>query len=214
MMSLIAMSTSQIVSFAQLAGTFGVEYKTAVVICTLAVLLFTVISGMWGVAVTDAIQFGLILILLPVVGIFASKALGAESIKLGELVSQPVFASTATFSAFMYSTMPTMFGTMFNYDTFTRYQSSKDIKSTRKATVLAGTVLLLTVLPIGLLGAAAFYLFPGTDSASVVATLISNVLPKSVAYNDGSDDKRRQLPNELLNNSIERYLSAASGKRK
>ena len=37
-------------------------------------------------------------------------------------------------------------------------------------------------MPIGLLGAAAFYIFPGTDSASVVATLISNVLPKSVAY--------------------------------
>lgn len=182
MISLIAMTTSQIVSFAQLATTFGVDYKIAVLICSVSVVIFTVLSGMWGVAVTDAIQFGFILILLPIVSIFSFKALGAESIKLGDLLAQPIFSSSAAFSAFMYSTMPTMFGTMFNYDTFTRYQSSKDIKSTQKATLLAALLLAATAIPIGLLGASAFYLFPGTESSSVVSTLISSVLPKPIAY--------------------------------
>ena len=174
---LLAMSTSQIISFAQLASAFKVPYSAAVWICSISVLLISMLSGMWGVAVTDALQFGAILFLLPIVGVFSFGALKTNGISLASVVSEPVFASREAFTAFMYSTVPVLFGTMFNYDTFTRYQSAKDPRSVSKAALLGAGALTCTILPIGLMGSAVNRLYFGTADADVTGVLIANVLP-------------------------------------
>ena len=174
---LLAMSTSQIISFAQLASAFKVPYSAAVWICSISVLLIAMLSGMWGVAVTDALQFGAILLLLPIAGGYSLGALKTNGISLASAVSEPVFASQETFSAFMYSTVPVLFGTMFNYDTFTRYQSAKDPRSVSKAALLGACALACTILPIGLMGSAVNRLFFGTADSDVTGVLIANVLP-------------------------------------
>ena len=174
---LLAMSTSQIISFAQLASAFGIPYSAAVWICSISILLIAMLSGMWGVAVTDALQFGAILILLPIVGGFSLGTLKTNGISLATVVSEPVFASRETFTAFMYSTIPILFGTMFNYDTFTRYQSAMNPRSVRKAALLGACALACTILPIGLMGSAVNRLYFGTADTDVTGVLIANVLP-------------------------------------
>ncbi len=181
-LTLLAMSTSQIIAFAQLASSFGINYNTAVWICTTAIILFTLLSGMWGVAVTDALQFGVILILLPIVGGSSLGALQQSGSSFSSLVSEPVFSSESAFSAFMYSTVPIIFGTMINYDTFTRYQSAKNSSSIRKASLIGACALAFLALPIGLMGSAVNRLFFTTSDADVMNVLISNVLPTWVGY--------------------------------
>ena len=174
---LLAMSASQVISFAQLASAFGIPYSAAVWICSVSVLLIAMLSGMWGVAVTDAIQFGAILILLPIMGFFSLGALKENGVSLASVVSEPVFASREAFAAFMYSTVPILFGTMFNYDTFTRYQSAKDLRSVRRASLLGACALACTILPIGSMGSAVNRLYAGTADADVTGVLITNILP-------------------------------------
>jgi Na+/proline symporter len=182
MMSLTCVLVSQFVGFAKMASAVGFDYKTGVIFCAVTICLLAFGSGLLGVAVTDAIQYLFILILLPVTAYFSMSKLQSLGISVGQLVSEPFFPTDAHFSKFMYILWPYVFGNMFNYEYFMRYQSCKGVKEARKACAVAGLCLLVIALPVALLGAIANYCYNGQNVDTVFQQIIANDLPPVCGY--------------------------------
>ena len=84
--SITAVIVSQFVGFASMGVAVGFSYKTAVIICAVVVCLLALGSGMMGVAITDAIQYSFIVILLFVSIVFTTRKLNSAGITFAQVI--------------------------------------------------------------------------------------------------------------------------------
>ena len=182
MMSLTCVLVSQFISFANIVAAIGFRYTTGVIICAVTVCLLVFGSGLLGVAFTDMIQYSFIVILLPITAYFSIQKLGSVGVTVGELFAQPFFPTELHFNKFMYILWPYVFGNMFNYEYFMRYQSCRGVKEARKACATAGVLLLIIALPVALLGAIANYCYNGENTSKVFQEIITKDLPPVCGY--------------------------------
>lgn len=182
MMSLTCVLVSQFVSFANMATAVGFSHEMGVIICALSVCLLALGSGLLGVAYTDMIQYAIIVILLPITAYFSILKLGSVGVTVPALFAEPFFATSAHWNKFMYIVWPYVFGNMFNYEYFMRYQSCRSEHEARKACITAGLLLLIIAFPVALLGAIANYCYNGQDTGTVFQQILANDLPSGCRY--------------------------------
>lgn len=173
-----AIIAAQLIGFGYFASVFGFPYWTGVVLAASMVCVYTVLAGMWGVAITDFFQFGICLICLP---ILMMSTVNVANIKLGSLLSQPFFPFDGAMRAFLYTSIPLVLGSLIAYEYYLRWQSAKEAKTAVRGSLIAGVLLILLSVPIGVAGAAGATLFPGVDAGEVLPKLIIEVFPLGIA---------------------------------
>ncbi|SHJ40738.1 Sodium:solute symporter family protein, partial [Dethiosulfatibacter aminovorans DSM 17477] len=86
----VAIIACQFMAFGSMASAFGISYKTAVLLGTVVVIIYTYMAGMWGVAITDFIQLGMCILFIPIIAVLGGQIIAAEhSVTIGDLLSQP-----------------------------------------------------------------------------------------------------------------------------
>lgn len=180
--SITCVLVSQFVGFASMSTAAGFSYQFSIVLCAVVVCLLALGSGMLGVAVTDMIQFAAIMLLLLVSCVFSLDKLSGVGISFSACASEAFFPSAAMKSKFWYTVLPMLIGNLFSYEYFMRFMSCRGVKAARKASVTAGIILLITAIPVGLLGAVANYFYQGADSVTVFGQIINSDMPRWFGY--------------------------------
>lgn len=179
----IAIIAAQFNAFGGVATAFGISSTTAIILGAIVVIIYTSMSGMWGVAVTDFIQLSICLVFLPIIGIVGLNALNASTgVTLGSLLSTPFFETPDAAGTFMYSLIPTIVGSLFAYEYFLRYQSAKSEKDARNSSIVAGILLLILAIPVGIIGSMGQQLFPTVPPNEVLGHVVNQTLPAWAGY--------------------------------
>jgi len=169
-----AIIASQLIGFGYLASVFGVPYWLGILLAAIIVGIYTVLSGMWGVAVTDFIQLSICIIFLPILMI---SSLDITKINLSQILAEPFFPFPGAKREFLYTTTPMILGSMIAYEYVLRWQSAKSVKIAIKGSVIAGVLLILLAIPIGVVGAMGAKLFPNIAPGEILSKMIVDVLP-------------------------------------
>jgi len=172
-----AIIASQLIGFGYISSIFGIPYWLGVLIAAVMVGIYTVLSGMWGVAITDFIQLGVCIIFLPLLMI---STLDFADLDLGTALSQSFFPFEGAEREFLYTTIPMVLGSMIAYEYYLRWQSAKTEKIAVKGSLLAGILLIFLAVPIGVAGAGGAKLFPGIPPGEVLPKLIVEVFPLGI----------------------------------
>lgn len=173
--SITAILASQFIGFAGMGVVAGFSYRFLIILCVVIVCLIAVGSGMTGVTWADTIQYSIIVVLLLLSMKFSLGKLATVNISFQDVFTEPFFPTPALRGKFFYTAFPMLIGNLFGYEYFMRFMSCKGIKEARKASALAGLILLLTALPIALLGSVANYLYRDAESTEAFGLMIRDM---------------------------------------
>ena len=169
-----AIIAAQLIGFGYLSSIFGIPYWMGIVLAAVMIGIYTVLAGMWGVAVTDFFQLAICIVFLPLLML---ATLNIADIRLSEILSQPFFPFEGAKNEFLYATVPMVLGSMIAYEYYLRWQSAKAVKTAVRGSLIAGVLLILLAVPIGVAGAAGAKLFPAIAPGEVLPKLIIEVFP-------------------------------------
>lgn len=160
----------------------GLDRTTAVIVGSILIVLFTVMSGMWGVAITDFIQFWVIVVgLLVVTFIAVSEAGGIAEIAAtykanGDQEAFNPLNQGWTFA--LGAALPVIVHKQVGQDVMQRVFAAKTTKAARWGAIIAGVSTAVFAVFPALAGMAAKEIFPDLDpNIGVVPALIDQVLP-------------------------------------
>lgn len=181
-LALAGILAGQVGAAASSLTALGLNHNWGAVVGIVLIIAFTVLSGMWGVAVTDFIQFIVIvmgLLLVTVIAVNAAGGLAAISDTfVSSGVSQPFNPLNQGWSFFLGAALPVIVHKLVGQDVMQRVFSAKSAKAAATGAGIAGVLTALFAVVPALAGMAARNLFPDLDPAvGVVPALISNVLP-------------------------------------
>ncbi|RFF29214.1 sodium:solute symporter family protein [Wenzhouxiangella sediminis] len=168
----------------------GLDPTWAAIAATGLFIVYTALSGLWGVTLTDAVQLAIIFVGVPVAAVMAlGEAGGLEGIRAG-IEGLDLSVSTDAFfhplgaglGMVLAAIVPTMMYTLIGQDFYQRLFAARDANTARRAAVLAGVLLVLfAVFPV-ITGMAARALFGGEiEAAQAIPKLITEVLPSAAA---------------------------------
>ncbi|MDT8449874.1 MAG: sodium:solute symporter family protein [Wenzhouxiangellaceae bacterium] len=169
----------------------GFDPTWAAIVATGLFIVYTAMSGLWGVTLTDAVQLAIIFVGVPIAGVVAlGEAGGLDGIRAG-LAGQELAVSTEGFfhplgaglGLVLAAIVPTMMYTLIGQDFYQRLFAARDENTAFRAAIAAGVLLIgFAVFPV-LLGMAARGLLgnqvPGASQA--IPMLVGEVLPGWVA---------------------------------
>jgi len=175
----IAIIAAQFSAFGGMAQAFGISRPVAIIIGAIVIVIYTGMSGMWGVAVTDFVQLFICLIFLPIIAVLCMSILTDQvGMSMNQVFSQPFFATPQAAGTFMYSLIPTIVGSMFAYEYYLRYQSAKDERDARVSSLIAALLLIILALPVGLIGDVAHKIYPHISSDAVLGEVVNQTMPR------------------------------------
>lgn len=160
----------------------GLSHTWGAIVGVALIIAFTVMSGMWGVAVTDAIQFIVIVAGLVLVTLIAVRAAGGMTVITDTFtddgIAQPFNPLNQGWSFFLGAALPVIVHKLVGQDIMQRVFSARSAKSAATGAGIAGLLTALFAVFPALAGMAARTLFPDLDpTVGVMPALISNVLP-------------------------------------
>lgn len=168
----------------------GLDPTWAAIAATTLFIVYTALSGLWGVTLTDAVQLAIVFIGIPLAAIMALGEIGGlDGIRAGIESLEPVVSTDRYFSPLgaglglvLAAIVPTMMYTLIGQDFYQRLFAARDESIARRAAILAGLLLVVfAVFPV-LTGMAARALFGSEiDAAQAIPMLISDALPDLAA---------------------------------
>jgi SSS family solute:Na+ symporter len=167
--SLLGIFVAQLMASGSIFTLFGFSYAEGVWVSALVVMLYSVVSGMWGAVVTDFVQVAIIAVGVPTVTIVAASGLEAGS--MASLLSVP-FVPEGMGSRAVFIILPFLLSISVSYDAFMRYQSARSAEVARWGCIVAGVLLVVVSFCVGLSGAAGRSVFPEIEAASVLPHII------------------------------------------
>lgn len=181
-LALTGILAGQVGAAASSLTALGLNHTWGAVVGVALIIAFTVLSGMWGVAITDVIQFIVIVAgLLIVTWIAVSEAGGLGPIShalVAQGVDQPFNPLNQGWSFFLGAALPVIVHKLVGQDIMQRVFSARSAKAASVGAGIAGVLTALFAVVPALAGMAARKLFPDLDpSIGVVPALISDVLP-------------------------------------
>ena len=177
--SLLGIYIAQLIAAGSILSGFGVPYEWAIVLTTVAILVYCAIGGMWGVVLTNVLQTTIIIIGIPIL-LFAilSKYIDGGG-ELADLFCSP-FIPDGMFSKFIYLVVPFLLSISVSYDVYSRIQSAKNARVASLGCIIGGIIVIVIGLFCSTIGVASRALFPGVeDGIFTVAT--TSVLPPVLA---------------------------------
>ncbi len=179
--SLLGIFVAQIIAAGSIFQVFGFDYTTGVVICAVAIMLYSVMGGMWGVAATNLIQVAIIVIGLPLVAIMALLELrSVGTVSTAGIIFTP-FIPPGMGTRAVFIIVPFLISISVSYDAFMRYQSASSERVAKWGCILGGVIVIFISLCVGLVGAAGRIVFPEVSSAAVLPMMIQETLPPVLA---------------------------------
>lgn len=180
-LALTGILAGQVGTAASSLTALGLNYTSGAFVGIALIILFTVLSGR-GVAITDAIQFVVIVAGMVVVAIIAVQAAGGLGVIadtfIADGVSQPFNPLNQGWSFFLGAALPVIVHKNVGQDVMQRVFSAKSAKAAAMGAGVAGVLTALFAVVPALAGMAARVLFPDLDpSVGVMPALISGVLP-------------------------------------
>ncbi|GAG44654.1 unnamed protein product, partial [marine sediment metagenome] len=116
------------------------------------IMLYSVLGGMWGVAVTNFVQLGIIVIGIPLVAIVSLDKLGdVSTMSAGSIFSAP-FIPAGMFTQAVFIIIPFLLSISVSYDAYMRYQSAKSASVAKWGCVLGGIIVIVISFCVGLIG--------------------------------------------------------------
>jgi len=179
--SLLGIFVAQIMAAGSIFSVFGFSYTRGVIITGVAIMLYSVLGGMWGVAVTNFVQLGVIVLGIPLVAIAALDKLGEVStVSAGSLFVSP-FIPAGMFTQAVFIIIPFLLSISVSYDAYMRYQSAKSASVAKWGCVLGGIIVIVISFCVGLIGSAGRIIHPGVENAAVLPKVIETTLPPVLA---------------------------------
>jgi SSS family solute:Na+ symporter len=179
--SLLGIFVAQIIAAGFVFSVFGFSYQKGVIITGVAIMLYSVLGGMWGVAVTNFIQLGIIAAGIPLVAVMALIRLGnSAEISVVQVFSTP-FIPAGMFSKAVFIIIPFLLSISVSYDAYMRYQSAKSESVAKWSCVIGGLIVIFVSFCAGLIGAAGKILFPSAENAAVLPIMVQETLPPVLA---------------------------------
>lgn len=190
LVAIIGIIGAQVWAAQSALSIIGLDPTRAAIAATALFIVYTALSGLWGVTLTDAVQLAIIFIGVPIAAFMAlSEAGGFAGIRdgiegLDLAVSTPAYFSPlgAGLGLVLTAIVPTMMYTLIGQDFYQRLFAARDENTARRAAILAGLLLMLFAIFPVVTGMAARALF-GTEieAAQAIPKLIAEVLPDAAA---------------------------------
>jgi len=172
--SLLGIFVAQLMAAGSIMTIFGFGYGQGVIIVAFAIMSYSAIGGMWGVAAVDFVQLGTIVLGIPLVAVVALLRLGNPA-GLAEVLSTP-FIPPGMGSRAVFLILPFLLSISVSYDAFMRYQSARSGTVAKWGCVLAGLIVIALSLCVGVIGAVGRALYPGVGPQEVLPHTIRNLL--------------------------------------
>jgi SSS family solute:Na+ symporter len=179
--SLLGIFVAQIMAAGSVFSVFGLSYSKGVILSGIAVMLYSVLGGMWGVAVTNIVQLGIIVLGIPLVAFAALDKLGdASGVSAGSLFSSPFIPSGMATQA-VFIIIPFLLSISVSYDAYMRYQSAKSASVAKWGCILGGLIVIAISFCVGLIGSVGRILYPAEEAAAVLPQVVEATLPPVLA---------------------------------
>lgn len=174
--SLLGIFVAQIMAAGSIFSIFGFDYTTGVLVCGVVVMLYSVMGGMWTVAVTNFIQLGIIVIGIPLVAVMALIRLGEmETVTIGQVIGTP-FIPPGMFTRAVFIIIPFLLAISVSYDAYMRYQSAKSEAVAKWGCILGGVIVIVISFCVGLIGSVGRILFPTVANDAVLPRTVEATL--------------------------------------
>jgi len=157
--SLLGIFIAQLLACGSILSGFGIPFSTAVIVCSIVILIYTTIGGMWGIVITDIIQTSIIILSIPLIAAASLLLLYTKGFSVLSVYTTP-FIPAGTFTKFIYLVIPFLIAISVSYDAYIRYQSSRDAKTAKWGCIIAGIIVIFIGTLTSSVGAAAGILFP------------------------------------------------------
>src|SRR5699024_9431993 len=190
LVAIIGIIGAQVWAARSALSIIGLDPTWAAISATLLFIVYTAMSGLWGVTLTDAVQLAIIFIGVPIAafmalgetGGFAGIRDGIDGLELA--VSTPEYFNPlgAGLGLVLTAIIPTMMYTLIGQDFYQRLFAARNENTARRAAILAGVLLVVfAVFPV-ITGMAAHALFGNEiEPAQAIPKLIVEVLPDAAA---------------------------------
>ncbi len=179
--SLLGIFVAQIMAAGSIFAVFGFSYTRGVVLTGIAIMLYSVLGGMWSVAVTNFVQLGIIVLGIPLVAIAALDKLGdAGMVSAGSIFSSP-FIPAGMHTQAVFIIVPFLLSISVSYDAYMRYQSAKSASVAKWGCVLGGIIVIAISFCVGIIGSVGRIIYPLTENAAVLPKVVETTLPPILA---------------------------------
>jgi len=179
--SLLGIFVAQIMAAGSIFSVFGFSYTHGVIISGVVIMLYSAMGGMFGAAVINFMQLGIIVLGIPLVTIMALIKLGdVGTVTASGILSTP-FIPAGMLSRSIFIILPFFLAVSVSYDAFMRYQSAKSAKVAKWGCILGGIIVILISLCVGLIGAVGKVVFPTLENSAVLPKMIQTTLPPVLA---------------------------------
>lgn len=179
--SLLGIFIAQIMAAGSIFSVFGFSYTRGVIVSGIAIMLYSVLGGMWSVAVTNFVQLGIIVVGIPLVSIAALVKLGdVSAMSAGSLLSSP-FIPAGMHTQAVFIIIPFLLSISVSYDAFMRYQSAKSASVAKWGCILGGFIVIVISFCVGLIGAVGRVILPTAENAAVLPKIVELTLPPVLA---------------------------------
>ena len=167
----------------------GIDPTIGAIVAVLLFIAYTVFAGMWGVALTDAVQVIIVVIGVPIAAIAGLRAAGGlDGLRTfaetsSDIVSADYFSPVGMgVMAMLGIITPVIMYDLIGQDFYQRLFSARSAAIARGSAIVAGLLLLVFAIFPVIGGMSARALFGDLEhSSSALPTLISEVLPIGVA---------------------------------
>jgi SSS family solute:Na+ symporter len=179
--SLLGIFVAQIMAAGSIFAVFGFSYTWGVILSGIAIMLYSVLGGMWGVAVTNFMQLGIIVLGMPLVAIAALDKLGDMGTASTAGIFSAPFIPTGMFTQAVFIIVPFLLSISVSYDAYMRYQSAKSAKVAKWGCILGGIIVIAISFCVGIIGSAGRILLPAAENAAVLPQVVQTTLPPVLA---------------------------------
>jgi len=172
-----------------LSETFGWDYHAALILGFVIITFYTLMGGFFAVAWTDVFQgmlIVIILVFLPIIGIFEMGGIGAILSKIGQInintISPTYGYGGLLFILFAFASMAWFFGYPGQPHVLTRYMAIKNEKKIWDSSLIGMVWVIISLwgaVLIGIIGLAMFEAIP--DPEKVMPMLAIALLPEWLA---------------------------------
>lgn len=184
-LSIVALTgilAGQVGAAASSLTALGLTQTAGAIVGVVLIVAFTALSGMWGVAITDFIQFWVIVIGLIIVTVIAVQAAGGFDAIVTTFaateIDRPFNPLNQGWSFFLGAALPVIVHKQVGQDVMQRVFSARSASAAAWGAGIAGVLTAVFAVVPAIAGMAARSIFPDLDpETGVMPALISNVLP-------------------------------------
>ncbi|MGD8537201.1 MAG: sodium:solute symporter family protein [Candidatus Aminicenantes bacterium] len=179
--SLLGIFIAQIMAAGSIFSVFGFSYTRGVILSGIAIMLYSVLGGMWGVAVTNFVQLGIIVLGIPLVAFAALDKLGDVSAVSAGSIFSSTFIPTGMLTQAVFIIIPFLLSISVSYDAYMRYQSAKSASVAKWGCILGGIIVIGISFCVGIIGSVGRILHPAAENAAVLPRVVETTLPPVLA---------------------------------